>query len=1221
MRRSGDDDRRATFFPAAALTFFLTVGCQEAVSATPSKEDADELLVVDCLLPGQVRKLGQSFTFLTPRRPAKLPARECEIRGGEYTSYDRADYGTALKVWLGEANQGNPEAQTYVGEIYEKGLGIQPDYKLAAQWYLKAADQGYSRAAINLGHLYEQGLGVPKNLVTAFNWYRKASGLAGGDLEFVSSVEVSSRQQQIDQLRTALTEQTQQTATLRSQLDSAERALNSRIAQLAVSQQELTKLRSRAQQREQTVSAQTASPAVESTEEYQKLLAELQDARAGQERLRAQAEHHSGEAKVLQTRLTETRGQLEQQRSRFDAAQGELDAMRSELARRKNQAQTQANREEVARLARELEDREQRLAKQRQKMTWLERELVEQGSSLSDELRAAREKERQLSDALVERDAKVATLDTGLIELQTKLLDQDALSQQQKSILAERDRLTRELEAARREQQMLRADVAHHQSEVRALRQQLNDTQMTLDRQRLELSTAQGERDRIVTELARRQSAEETQANLEEIARLKRDLQKRERGLRKQRQQTTRLEQELAAQTKSMTDELRAAWEKEQELVNTLGGREAQVAVMQSELARLRTELLEQRAISDEQMSAIAERDRLTKELQAALPEQERLLAQVARQQGEAQALESQLVTTQSQLSERKVKLERTRQDVASLKAELSNQQSAANAESKQSAEKIAELERKLDMRQDMLKVQREEAEWLSTEIREQRAVLTEDLELTNAQLAELKAELNARDERVLGLRAKLEMVEADLQAERSASAQSDAELEGLNRQIREREAEIARQQEEISTLESSIAKEKDSATTEPELASVTPDIGPTIELIEPPLSATRGVPSIKLRSDLKELELIGRIKAPGGLITFRVNDRDHPVEKTRGIFKVKIPLRSAETPIHLVAVDNSGDRTVLDFALVSGSTGGSRSTQSQSHTTRPVVPGLDVFGNYHALIVGNNQYVHFPDLKTARTDAQAVARVLETKYGFRTTLLLDATRYDFLSALNDYRKRLNERDNLLIYYAGHGELDKKNLRAYWLPADAESGSTANWISNVEITDILNVMSAKHVLVVADSCYSGALTRTAVARLQPGMTDKAQLEWYEVMAKTRSRIVLTSGGVKPVLDAGGGQHSVFAKAFLDVLNENQEIMESYDLYRSVSERVAKASTRLRIEQEPQFAPIKYAGHEAGEFFFSPKRLARIIDSRIIKLSMLSLWSTFPELDAILHAPG
>src|SRR5262245_30541300 len=80
---------------------------------------ADELLVVDCLLPGQIRQLGQRTTYASARRPAKIPARDCQIRGGEYVSYDRADWKTSLNVWLPAAQLGDAEAGTIVGEIFE----------------------------------------------------------------------------------------------------------------------------------------------------------------------------------------------------------------------------------------------------------------------------------------------------------------------------------------------------------------------------------------------------------------------------------------------------------------------------------------------------------------------------------------------------------------------------------------------------------------------------------------------------------------------------------------------------------------------------------------------------------------------------------------------------------------------------------------------------------------------------------------------------------------------------------------------------------------------------------------------------------------------------------------------------------------------------------------------------------------------------------------------
>jgi hypothetical protein len=161
-------------------------------------------------------------------------------------------------------------------------------------------------------------------------------------------------------------------------------------------------------------------------------------------------------------------------------------------------------------------------------------------------------------------------------------------------------------------------------------------------------------------------------------------------------------------------------------------------------------------------------------------------------------------------------------------------------------------------------------------------------------------------------------------------------------------------------------------------------------------------------------------------------------------------------------------------------------------------------------------------------------------------------------------------------------------MRGHWLPIDAEAESTANWISNVQLTDVLNAMSVKHVLVIADSCYSGTLTRSSLARLDSGMSRAARSAWQEKMVDKRARTALTSGGLAPVMDAGGGQHSVFAKALIDVLASNEDVLEGARLHLEVKSLVAYDAARNNFEQLPQYAPIKFAGHESGDFFFVPR---------------------------------
>ena len=228
---SNESRSRALALIGAAL---LICGSAASTSA-PKKNTATEgmvsrqdLEIVECLLPGQVRQLG-STTYITQRRPTRTTTADCRIRGGEYVAYDRADYKSALRVWMTAAEAGDAEAQNNVGEIYERGLGGEPNYEAAIIWYQKAADQNYARAQFNLGTLYEQGLGVEKDRLKALNLYRRAWGVPEDNVMFSSAA-----QQQQDELRAQLQkvieEKDQQMQLLQKQLNQAESDAKKRAA-------------------------------------------------------------------------------------------------------------------------------------------------------------------------------------------------------------------------------------------------------------------------------------------------------------------------------------------------------------------------------------------------------------------------------------------------------------------------------------------------------------------------------------------------------------------------------------------------------------------------------------------------------------------------------------------------------------------------------------------------------------------------------------------------------------------------------------------------------------------------------------------------------------------------------------------------------------------------------------------------------------------------------
>lgn len=234
-------------------------------------------------------------------------------------------------------------------------------------------------------------------------------------------------------------------------------------------------------------------------------------------------------------------------------------------------------------------------------------------------------------------------------------------------------------------------------------------------------------------------------------------------------------------------------------------------------------------------------------------------------------------------------------------------------------------------------------------------------------------------------------------------------------------------------------------------------------------------------------------------------------------------------------------------------------------------------FGPYYALVIGNNNYRHVPRLNTAVNDAKSVGLMLQNDYGFKVKLITDGTRSNILEALDAFRAQLTQNDNLLIYYAGHGYYDKDAERGYWLPVDARTTTRANWISNVDVTDTLKATKAKHVMIVADSCYSGTLTRSVhVALRNP--------DWLYRISQKKARTVLTSGGNEPVADSGGGAHSVFAQSFLKALKENTGVMDGTLLFNTIRRPIM-----LNSDQTPQYSDIQKAGHDGGDFLFVKTR--------------------------------
>ena len=81
----------------------------------------------------------------------------------------------SIQEILQSAEQGDAEAQCYLGFHYAKGEGVEKDYNEAVNWFRKAAAQENAEAQFGLGICYNEGKGVKEDKTEAVRWYYKAA--------------------------------------------------------------------------------------------------------------------------------------------------------------------------------------------------------------------------------------------------------------------------------------------------------------------------------------------------------------------------------------------------------------------------------------------------------------------------------------------------------------------------------------------------------------------------------------------------------------------------------------------------------------------------------------------------------------------------------------------------------------------------------------------------------------------------------------------------------------------------------------------------------------------------------------------------------------------------------------------------------------------------------------------------------------------------------------
>ncbi len=259
---------------------------------------------------------------------------------------------------------------------------------------------------------------------------------------------------------------------------------------------------------------------------------------------------------------------------------------------------------------------------------------------------------------------------------------------------------------------------------------------------------------------------------------------------------------------------------------------------------------------------------------------------------------------------------------------------------------------------------------------------------------------------------------------------------------------------------------------------------------------------------------------------------------------------------------------------------------------------GRRIYGNSWALLVGINEYAHLPKdawLEYAVNDVTDLRQALVTHYGFPqeniTVLTNDqATGANIrrqLAALVD-RRKVKADDRILIYFSGHGQtikLENGGDMGFLVPHDAEvdfsqADNPAPYLLTClpmkQVWDYLDSTPAKHVLLLADACYSGLLAK-------PRALESISPEALPAIAGRRAVQVVTAGRRGEVsYEMSRFGHGAFTHKLLEELKARAgtagDVFTATELYAAIKRAVANVSGG---KQTPQMGDY---GTE-GDFIF------------------------------------
>lgn len=201
---------------------------------------------------------------------------------------------------------------------------------------------------------------------------------------------------------------------------------------------------------------------------------------------------------------------------------------------------------------------------------------------------------------------------------------------------------------------------------------------------------------------------------------------------------------------------------------------------------------------------------------------------------------------------------------------------------------------------------------------------------------------------------------------------------------------------------------------------------------------------------------------------------------------------------------------------------------------------GEEMYGTDRAIIFATNIYDSFSELVNPVIDATTVAEELQSNYYVKTELIVNPSLKEIIEKIREYAKlTYSSKDNLLVFFAGHGIYDEVFKEGYVISRDSKSDDVAktSYLSHSNLRTMINNIPCNHILLVMDVCFGGTFdpliaSKSRAADMYAEVTNE---EYIERKKKYKTRLYLTSGGKEYVPDGRPGHHSPFARKFLESL--------------------------------------------------------------------------------------